>query len=130
MSSATTQPFFADSRNEGLFKSEYGFYWQRAKKDEHGRIIKTEEWSMDERKEASKKGQAMPDGSFPIKNTNDLHNAVSDWGRAGSKPSVKDHIVDRAKALDASHLLPDDWQDKKEVTMDDGSKPADYASNS
>jgi hypothetical protein len=108
--SATTVPVFARQENVGLYKSEYGMYWERSVKDTSGRVIKTEEFSIEDRKKAAKNGEAMKDGSFPIKNTNDLHNAVSDWGRAGSKPSVKDHIVARAKALDASHLLPDDWQ--------------------
>ena len=108
----TVNAFYAHPDNANLFKQEYGFYWEKAVKDTTGRVVKTEEWNMDERKEAAKKGQAMSDGSFPIKNTTDLHNAISDWGRAGAKPSVKAHICARAKAMDAGHLLPDDWKEK------------------
>lgn len=116
--SATTQPFFADAKNEGLFKSEYGLYWERSRKDESGRIVKSEDWTHDERKQAAKDGHAMPDGSFPIKKAKDVQDAVDDWGRAGAKPSVKEHIQSRAKALDCEHHLPMDWQSKKATNQD------------
>ncbi len=107
---STVNAFYAHPGNANLFKQEYGFYWERSVRDDKtGHVVKTEEWNMDERKEAAKKGQAMSDGSFPIKNSSDLHNAISDWGRAGAKPSVKAHICERAKSMDCSHLLPEGW---------------------
>lgn len=111
--SATTIPFMANPAASNLFKQEYGFYWERARKDEAGRIVKTEDWSTDERKAAAKSGAAMKDGSFPINKAKDVKDAVDDWGRAGAKPSVKDHIKARAKSIDCTHMLPDDWQDDK-----------------
>jgi len=106
--------FFANPTNANLFKEEYGFYWERSttKPDASGRVVKTEDWTLDKRKQCAKNGTAMKDGSFPIENTQHVHDAVDDWGRAGAKPSVKEHIKARAKSLDASHLLPDSWQDK------------------
>jgi hypothetical protein len=54
-------------------------------------------------------GHAMPDGSYPIKTTEDLGNAVQSFGRAKNKSGVKRHIVRQAKRLNATHLLPEDW---------------------
>lgn len=62
-----------------------------------------------ERKSLAKSGAAEPSGSFPIRNAKDLSNAVNDFGRAGSKPSDKAHIVSRAKALGLSSKLPMGW---------------------
>lgn len=109
---STTVAFFTKAENVGVFEREYGFYWQRSQKDDAGRITKAETWTTDERAKAAKAGEAMKDGSFPIKKPMDVQHAVEDWGRAGAKPSVKEHIKDRAKAIDCSHMLPDDWQDK------------------
>lgn len=69
------------------------------------------DYSADERKAMAASGEAMADGSFPIKTRKDVENAVHDWGRAGSKPAVKAHIKKRAKALGAEDALPDDWDD-------------------
>lgn len=69
------------------------------------------EFSTDERKQAAKEGQAMPDGSFPIKTVADLENAVHAWGRARDKEAVKAHIIKRAKALGATDKLPEGWID-------------------
>lgn len=80
-------------------------------------IIKRD-FSQEERDNLASTGAAMSDGSFPIKSKSDLENAIHDWGRAGSKPSVKDHIISRAKSLGATDLLPDGWVGKRqEVEM-------------
>jgi hypothetical protein len=68
------------------------------------------EFSADERKQAAKEGQALPDGSFPIKNKSDLANAVKAYGRAKDKAAAKAHIVKRAKSLGATDMLPDSWK--------------------
>ena len=52
---------------------------------------------------------AMPDGSFPIANTDDLRNAIQAIGRAKDPEAVKRHIRKRAKALGAEGLLPESW---------------------
>jgi len=62
-----------------------------------------------ERKRLAEKDAAMPDGSFPIANVNDLKNAIRAVGRAKNPAAVKAHIKSRAKALDAENLIPDDW---------------------
>lgn len=61
------------------------------------------------RRSAAKSGAAMPDGSFPIESAEDVSHAVEDWGRAGSSPAVKSHIIKRARALGAEKNLPSTW---------------------
>lgn len=41
-----------------------------------------DEISEDERQALARKGWALPDGSYYIRNCQDLHNAVSAYGRA------------------------------------------------
>jgi hypothetical protein len=59
------------------------------------------------------KGEAMPDGGYPIKTKKDLENTVQAFGRAKDKPGAKAHIMARAKALDAEDMLPKAWTEKK-----------------
>lgn len=65
--------------------------------------------SAEQRREYARSGIAMSDGSFYIRNRTDLENAVRDFGRSGSRPDVKAHIVRRARALGATDMLPDGW---------------------
>ena len=65
--------------------------------------------SSEGRRAAAKSGAAMPDGSFPIESATDVEHAVEDWGRAGSDPAVKRHIIKRARALGAEKSLPSTW---------------------
>lgn len=68
-------------------------------------------WSAEERKEAEKKGWAMPGGRYPIENTTDLEDAIHAVGRGkGSHAAIRAHIISRAKALGASDKIPDDWK--------------------
>jgi hypothetical protein len=71
------------------------------------------DFTADDRKKLADKGQAMPDGSFPIRNKSDLSNAISAYGRAKDKAAAKSHIIKRAKALGAAGSLPDDWNVKE-----------------
>lgn len=68
-------------------------------------------FTADERKNAAKKGAAMPDGSFPILNESDLRNAIHAIGRAKDPAAAKAHIKKRARALGLTDLLPEDWRD-------------------
>ena len=57
--------------------------------------LEKREFSADERKQAAKEGQALPDGSFPIKNKGDLANADYWYRRAGRPRSlIKDAMAD------------------------------------
>lgn len=57
--------------------------------------------------------QAMPDGSFPIKNAEDLKNAIKLAGNAKNPGAARAHIIRRAKALGLSNLIPDSWKKDK-----------------
>lgn len=64
------------------------------------------------REKAADKGYALPDGSFPIRNVEELHKAIQAFGRAKDKDAAKRHIIKRAKALKATGALPDSWEVK------------------
>jgi hypothetical protein len=68
------------------------------------------EFSSESRKKGAEEGWAKPDGSYPIRNTGDLKNAIKAWGRGGATASDKAWIKKRAKALGAESMLPDDWK--------------------
>lgn len=67
--------------------------------------------SFDETKRAeyAKQGLAMPDGSYPITDIEDLENAIQSIGRAKEYYATKAFIIKRAKELDAVSLLPEKW---------------------
>lgn len=66
-------------------------------------------FSTAERLTLAKKGVAERNGSYPIRNTTDLENALKDYNRPGSNSADRAHIISRAKALGATHLLPASW---------------------
>ena len=63
-----------------------------------------------QRQRLAAKNQAMPDGSFPIRNVADLKRAIQAYGRAKNKASAKAWIIKRAKQLGALELLPESWR--------------------
>ena len=67
---------------------------------------------MIERQKLAKSGKALPSGSFPIRNAEDLQNAIKAFGRAkeSERADVKRHIIKRARALGKYDLVPDDWK--------------------
>jgi hypothetical protein len=67
------------------------------------------EFSAAEREKDAEGGDAMPDGSYPIRSAKDVENAVRDYYRSGKKADVKAHIIARAKAIGAESALPDGW---------------------
>lgn len=62
------------------------------------------------RSKAADKGEAMKDGSFPIRDGADLKRAINAFGRAKDKGAAKRHIIRRAKALGKTDILPDSWK--------------------
>jgi hypothetical protein len=70
----------------------------------------TSAWKPEKRKEAATKGEAMEDGSFPIHDKTDLKKAITAYGRAKNPAKAKKHIIKRARALNATADLPDDWK--------------------
>lgn len=55
----------------------------------------------------------MPDGSFPIRNSQDLQDAIKSVGRAKDYEAAKRWIIKRAKELGKEDLLPEDWGIKR-----------------
>jgi len=66
-------------------------------------------FSDEQREDEAKKGNALPDGSYPIVNETDLKNAIQAYGRAKDKDKARAHIVKRAKSLGKEDLIPENW---------------------
>lgn len=67
--------------------------------------------SSSERKNLAGKGDANPDGSFPIADKSDLKNAIKLVGH-GDKKKNKALIVRRARELGATDMIPGKWAKK------------------
>jgi hypothetical protein len=67
------------------------------------------EYSPKKREEYAKRGLAMPDGSYPIRDVGDLKNAIQAFGRAKDPEAVKRHIIRRARSLGQVDLVPEKW---------------------
>lgn len=66
--------------------------------------------STEERERLAGEGAAMPDGSYPIANCEDLRNAIQAIGRAKDPEATKAHIRKRKSALGCDEVeLPEDW---------------------
>jgi len=63
----------------------------------------------EERRKLADRGKALPDGSFPIRNREDLRDAIRSYGRAKDKDEAKRWIEKRARELHAEKELPVDW---------------------
>jgi hypothetical protein len=63
----------------------------------------------EERRKLAEEGKALPDGSFPIRNREDLQDAIQSYGRAKDKDEAKRWIKRRARELNAEKELPEDW---------------------
>jgi hypothetical protein len=68
--------------------------------------------SRDERMKLAEKGEALPDGSYPIRNVEDLKNAIQSYGRSkeSDRAKVRKHIEKRARGLNVRHLIPEEWK--------------------
>lgn len=74
---------------------------------------KKRDYSTEERDKMVESGMALPDGSYPIKDKEDLSNAIQAFGRAKDKEKAKRHIMKRARELDAEDMIPENWMDGK-----------------
>ena len=64
-----------------------------------------------QREKLANEDEAMPDGSYPIRNRSDLKNAIQAFGRSKNPEKTKRWIKKRARELDAEDLLPDSWME-------------------
>ncbi len=76
-------------------------------------------FGTEQREKLAEKGEAKPDGGFPIRNRADLKRAIQAYGRAKNKVATKAWIIKRAKELDAVDLLPEDWKTAEHSADDD-----------
>jgi len=67
--------------------------------DRDGRLIADTSFTAEERRDLAKRGLAKPDGSYPIRNKEDLKHAKEAYARGGATASDKAWINKRAKAL-------------------------------
>lgn len=71
--------------------------------------LQARDYSQEQREAMAKKGQALPDGSFPIADREDLENAIQAFGRASDPDAAKRHIKKRARELGLEELIPEGW---------------------
>lgn len=70
-------------------------------------------YSDEQRAGHASKGNALPDGSFPIVDETDLRNAITAHGRAKNADVAKLHIMERAMSLKLENLIPENWIDEE-----------------
>lgn len=70
------------------------------------------EFTKEEREKLAKEGLALPDGSFPIRNKQDLRDAIAAIGLGRNYQKTKKWIIKRARELDAVDMLPEKWKVK------------------
>lgn len=68
-------------------------------------------YSASDRAALAKAGKALPDGSYPIVDATDLHNAIRSYGLGTnhSSATIKAWIIKRATALGLTSMLPKGW---------------------
>lgn len=75
------------------------------------------EFTTKQREKLAEEKEAMPDGSYPIRNRADLKRAIQAFGRSKNPEKTKAWIKRRARELDAEELIPESW--KSEVQHSD-----------
>ena len=69
-----------------------------------------EKYSAEDRRRMAKSGEAMPDGSYPVADEEDLTSAIRAVGRgSGDHDAIRRHIIKRARALGHEDAIPDNW---------------------
>lgn len=83
------------------------------------------------RTEYAKRGWALPDGSFPIRDVGDLRNAIQAFGLGKNRAAAKRHIMKRARQLGRLEEIPDNWKkrSKSEFTEEILVKAKKYGPN-
>lgn len=68
--------------------------------------------SRRERERLAKEGKALPDGSYPIRNEEELKDAIQAYGRSkpGKRAAVRRHIMKKARGMGKSELIPENWK--------------------
>lgn len=77
---------------------------KKAKTKASNADVEKRQFTQEQRDDAAESGDALPDGSFPIKTVGDLKNAIRAVGRAKDPAKAKAHIRRRAKDLGRPEL--------------------------
>ena len=72
-------------------------------------------YTRERRTDYAKRGLALPDGSYPIRDVGDLRNAIQAYGLGKNRAAAKRHILKRARALKRTDLIPENWRKKKKT---------------
>jgi ATP-dependent Clp endopeptidase proteolytic subunit ClpP len=73
-------------------------------------LVNADKYKQDERDKMAKSGEAMPDGSYPVADEEDLSSAILAVGRGGADhDAIRRHVITRAAALGKSSMIPDNW---------------------
>lgn len=89
-----------------------------------------QDYSSTERETMAQNGTAMPDGSYPIGNENDLKNAISAFGRSKNPEKTKLHIIKRATDLKLEELIPQQWTQPTKLKKKSQGEPMSYEADS
>lgn len=88
-------------------------------------------FSHKERKDLAEKGEAMPNGKYPIRNSQDLKDAIRLAGASDMPESeVKAWIRKRAKALGLESELPESWGDIEKSELEDDTEELEKSGKS
>ena len=82
-----------------------------------------------DREEMANTGLALPDGSYPIANEEDLKNAIQAYGRAKDKAKAKAHIIKRAEELELEDLIPDSWMEDEDEKGEKAAEDPEFLSS-
>jgi hypothetical protein len=68
--------------------------------------------SRETRQKLAAEKKALPDGSYPIRNEDELKAAVQGYGRSkkSKRAAVRRHIMRRARGMGRSDLIPEEWK--------------------
>lgn len=80
------------------------------------------DFTAQKRKKMASAGSALPDGSFPIANAEDLKNAIHLAGHAKDPAAARAHIKKRASALGLTNMIPDSWNSQKAFVANVGNR--------
>lgn len=88
-------------------------------------------FSHKERKDLAEKGEAMSNGKYPIRNSQDLKDAIRLAGASDMPESeVKTWIRKRAKALGLESELPESWGDVEKSELEDDTEELEKSGKS
>ena len=101
-----------------LWGGDAGYTWAKAivrrveggEKTTFDTIEEKRFYTQKRREEYAKRGWALPDGSYPIRDVGDLRNAIQAYGLGKDREAAKRHIMKRARALGRTELIPDNWK--------------------